>query len=717
MAADATKTEHQMLGRILPSSDPLPVPTASGDGKAVPAKAFRTSRGHCRPFGATPRAGGVNFAVFSRHAHRLDLVLFRDGREEPIAEIALDPTVNRTGDVWHVLVHDLPADLLYGYRVHGPFAPKAGHLFNPKVVVLDPYAAALSGGHRWGAPEVPHGRSDGRLTRRGRVLVDDFDWGDDVPPATPLARTVIYEVHVRGYTRHPSAGVDHPGTFLGLCAKIPHLKSLGVTAVQLMPVLEFDELEETRRHPVTGDLLRNYWGYSPLAFFTPKASYAAQAGRQVREFKEMVRAFHRAGLEVILDVVYNHTCEGNEDGPTVSFRGLDNAVYYLLDREGRYHNFSGCGNTLNCNHPVVRDLILDSLTHLVSEFHVDGFRFDLATILGRGPNGKVLEDPPLIQHIAEHPVLAGTKLIAEAWDATGVSQLGKFPAWGRWAELNGWFRDDVRRFLRSDAGATAAVAKRICGSLDLYGDSSRHPYHSVNFITCHDGFTLHDLVSYNQKHNWANGENNRDGWNENLSWNCGHEGATDNAQVNLLRQRQMRNFLTMLFISQGVPLLSQGDEFGRTQGGNNNAYCQDNETSWVDWTLAQKNAGLLRFTRMMIALRARRFALTQEEFVNRMTWHGAKLGEPDWSGQKRGLAFQLHGRHGQPDLFVIFNAQWDWQRFALPPRDGGWAWRRLVDTNLPAPDDIVEEKDAVPLRPGDHYVAAPRSAVILVAGG
>jgi glycogen operon protein len=509
--------------------------------------------------------------------------------------------------------------------------------------------------------------------------------------------------------------VRHPGTFLGLCEKIPHLKSLGVTAVQIMPVLEFDELDHPHRHPAGGELLKNYWGYSPLSFFAPKASYAANAAHALREFKETVKAFHRAGIEVILDVVYNHTCEGNEAGPAISFRGLDNAVYYMLDREGRYCNFSGCGNTLNCNHPVVRDLIIDSLVYQVSELHVDGFRFDLAAILGRGPGGKVLDEPPLLQHIAEHPVLAGAKLIAEAWDAGGLSQLGKFPAWGRWSELNGWFRDDVRRFVRSDPGATGALAKRLCGSLDLYGDSARHSYHSVNFLTCHDGFTLGDLVSYNHKHNEANGENNRDGWNHNLSWNCGHEGPTGDLQVNALRQRQLRNFLTLLFVSQGVPLLSQGDEFGRTQHGNNNAYCQDNETSWVDWSLAEKNAGLLRFTRMMIALRQRYFTLAREQFVNRVTWHGTKVGEPDWTGHKRVLAFQLGGAQGQPDLYVLFNAHWEWQKVALPSSGGQWRWRRLVDTNLPVPDDIVEARDAVPLCPAHTYVAAPRSAVILIA--
>jgi glycogen operon protein len=702
-----------MIEQVATPLMPVKVPATAHAQATAAAATFATTRGYCRPFGATLWYGGVNFAVFSRHATAVHLVLFKDGHEEPFAEIPLDPTTNKTGDVWHVFVHGVGPDVLYGYRVQGPYAPKSGHRFNPKAILLDPYAPALSGGHRWGIPEEPHGKPGGRLPRRGRLVLDDFDWDGDVPPRTPMAQTVIYELHVRGFTRHPSAGVVHPGTFLGLIEKIPYLQALGVTAVQLMPILEFDELEYPHAHAPTTEPLRNYWGYSPLSFFAPKASYAAAAGQQVREFKQLVRAFHRAGLEVILDVVYNHTSEGDDSGPTLSFRGLDNAIYYMLDRDGRCYNFSGCGNTLNCNHPVVRDLILDSLTYLVAELHVDGFRFDLAAVLGRGQSGKVLDEPPLLQHIAEHPVLSGVKLIAEAWDA-GVSQLGKFPAWGRWAELNGWFRDDVRRFLRSEPGAAAAAARRLCGSPDLYADAVRHPYHSVNFVTCHDGFTLHDLVSYNHKHNLANGEHNRDGWDDNISWNCGHEGPTDNAHVNALRQRQTRNFLTMLFISQGVPFLLAGDEFGRTQKGNNNAYCQDNEIGWVDWGLAQKHADLLRFTRLLIALRKKYFALSREQFVSRMTWHGAKVGDPDWTGHKRTLAFQLHGGHGRPELYVIFNAHWEWQKFSLPPCDGRWRWRRLVDTNLTAPDDIVAETDAVPVRPGDHYIVAPRSAVILI---
>ncbi len=672
---------------------------------------FTTKRGHCRPFGATPGPDGINFAVFSRHAERVHLMLYRDGVEGPIAELPLDPNVNKTGDVWHVLVGGLPSDVLYGYRVFGPYEPERGHRFDPETIVLDPYAVAISGGHQWGVPDPPNGHP----ARLCRLVDNDFDWQGDVPLSTPMGETVIYELHVRGYTCSPTSKVNRPGTFLGLCEKIPHLKSLGITAVQLMPMLEFNELEHAGKNPVTGEPLKNFWGYSTMAFLAPKAAYAVQPGQQVSEFKEMVKTFHREGIEVILDVVYNHTCEGGANGPTVSFRGLDNSIYYMLDKEGRYHNFSGCGNTLNCNHPLVRDLIIDSLTYLVAELHVDGFRFDLASILGRGTDGRVLEDPPLIRHIAEHPVLAGTKLIAEAWDAAGLHQLGKFPAWGRWAELNGFFRDDVRNFVRSTPNTAAALAKRICGSLDIYGDSSRHPYHSINFLTSHDGFTLKDQVSYNEEHNWGNGEDDRDGADHNLSWNCGCEGPSDDPEIVALRSRQMRNFLSILLISQGVPFISQGDEFGRTQLGNNNAYCQDSEVSWVDWTLVERNADLLRFTQMMIALRKKYFAMTREEFVNLVTWHGTRIGDPDWTGESRTLAFQLHGWHSMPDLYVIFNAHWQWQEFALPAHEGQRNWRRLVDTRLPSPDDVVTDDRAVPLDPPNHYSMGPRSVAILIS--
>ncbi len=692
----------------------MPFARKADASQAAPAT-FTTRRGHCRPFGATPGPEGVNFAVFSRHAEGVHLVLFRDGVKEPVTELPLDPKVNKTGDVWHIFVCGVDLDIQYGYRVFGPHAPQQGHYFDPETIVLDPYALALTGGHPWGRADSPYGKVGQWPVRRCRVLYDDFDWEDDVPLSTPMGKTVIYELHVRGYTCSPTSGVRRPGTFLGLCEKIPHLKSLGITAVQLMPVLEFEELDQTNMNPISGEQLKNYWGYSTISFFAPKASYASELGQGVSEFKQMVKTFHRAGIEVILDVVYNHTCEGNENGPTISFRGLDNSIYYMLDKKGRFYNFAGCGNTFNCNHPLVRDLIIDSLAYMVAELHVDGFRFDLASILGRGRDGRVLEDPPLIRHIAEHPVLAGTKLIAEAWDAAGLHQLGQFPAWGRWAELNGFFRDDVRNFIRSTPHATAALAKRICGSLDIYGDSSRHPYHSINFITSHDGFTLNDLVSYNQKHNWENGEDNRDGCEHNLSWNCGHEGPTDDPDVVAPRARQIRNFLTILLISQGVPFLSHGDEFGRTQQGNNNAYCQDNETSWVDWRLADGRQDLLRFTRMMIVLRKKYFALNREEFVNRVSWHGRRIGDPDWTGKSHALAFQLHGWHSMPDIHVMFNAHWEWQKFSLPPHDGSWNWKRLVDTRLPSPEDILEENDAVALDPADHYNVGPRSTVIVIS--
>ncbi len=678
-------------------------------------RALKTGRGHCRPFGATPGPDGINFAIFSRHADRVSLLLFERDRRGVFAEIGLDPHLNKTGDIWHIFVHGLRTDTLYGYRMFGPLVPERGHRFDPERILIDPYALGLAGGEVWGLRDDPIEGHTELIARKGRIVRHDFDWEEDIPLNIPMGETLIYELHVRGFTYHPTSGVEYPGTFDALSAKIPYLKRLGVTAVELMPALDFDECDQVRANPRTGERLINFWGYSPVSFFAPKAAYAANPRAPVREFKRMVREFHRAGIEVILDVVYNHTCEGDERGPTLCFRGLDNSIYYMLDRLGRYYNFSGCGNTFNCNHPLVRDLIVESLSYLVTELHVDGFRFDLAAILGRGTDGRVLENPPLIEHIAEHPVLAGVKLIAEAWDAAGLSQLGKFPAWGRWAELNGVFRDDARRFLRGDPEAIAGIASRICGSLDIYGDSSRHPYHSVNFITCHDGFTLHDLVSYDEKHNLENGESNADGIHDNLSSNYGVEGPTTDPEIVATRQRQMRNALVLLLTSQGVPFLLGGDELGRTQRGNNNAFCQDNAVSWLDWSLMETNAGLLRFTQMMIALRKQYFALSREQFCARVTWHGERVGKPDWSGQSRTLAFHLRGWQEGPDLYVIYNSHWKRRSFQLPPAKGQWKWRRIVDTNLASPDDIVDDQDGVWLNPQHEYVCIPRSSVILVA--
>ncbi len=567
----------------------------------APKKATATSvpgehakRGVPLPLGVTVRRHGVNFSVFSRYATSCTLVLFKPEARDPYVEIPLDPLANRTGQVWHVFVEGLDAGLQYGYRFDmQPNPDPRFHRFDPSKVLLDPYGLALSNGGSWG--EFKPGK---RPYRNSLVIESYFDWEHDRPLNIPLADSIIYELHVRSFTQGPTSGVTHPGTFPGLIEKIPYLKKLGVTAVELLPVNEFEESDTDRANPFTGQPLLNLWGYQSTAFFAPNAAYSSNpdGGEQVREFKEMVRAFHKAGIEVILDIVFNHTAEGDEHGPMWSFRGIDNSTYYILEcGTGKYENFSGCGNTVNCNNPVVRDFIVDCLRYWVMEMHVDGFRFDLASILGRGQDGSVLKNPPLLESLAYDPVLANTKLIAEAWDAGGLYQVGSFPSWGRWAEWNGIFRDDIRKFVKGDAGMTSPLATRLLGSPDLYLSSAREPYHSINFITCHDGFTLNDLVSYNEKHNLANGENNSDGNNANYSWNCGAEGSTDDKAINQIRLQQQKNFAAILLVSHGVPMILAGDEIGRTQQGNNNAYCQDNEISWVDWKLAEANAGLLRF--------------------------------------------------------------------------------------------------------------------------
>ncbi|MBW2108501.1 MAG: glycogen-debranching protein, partial [Deltaproteobacteria bacterium] len=558
---------------------------------------LKTAPGSPLPLGATVTEAGINFSVFSRHATGMTLVLFEKGKSAPFAEFALDPHVNRTGDIWHVRVTGTGAGLGYGFRADGPFDPKGGYRFKPDAVLLDPYARAVEGGQVWGRePALPW---------RAYLPADEFDWEGDRPLKIPMKDTIIYELHVRGYTQHDSSGVAHPGTYEGLVEKIPYIKSLGVTAVELLPLFEFNEMENKLTNPRTGKRLKNFWGYSTLAYFAPKASYASnpQGGNAITAFRAMVKAFHRAGLEVILDVVFNHTAESDAKGPTISFRGLDNSVYYCLDQEtGDYLNITGCGNTVNCNHPVVREFIIACLRYWVTEMHVDGFRFDLAMVLGRNEKGQWLDEPSLVHAIEQDPVLADTKIIAEPWDAAGY-RLGGFP--GRWAEWNGFFRDDVRRFIRGDAGMVPALATRIAGSSDLFQGNGRCPWNSINYITCHDGFTLYDLVSYEDKHNEENGEENRDGPSANYSANCGAEGLTDDQEINALRLRRIRTLVTILMVSQGVPMILAGDEFGRTQRGNNNAYCQDNALSWIDWGLAQAHEGLVRFFRKIIALRNR----------------------------------------------------------------------------------------------------------------
>ncbi|MEW6428957.1 MAG: glycogen debranching protein GlgX [Thermodesulfobacteriota bacterium] len=672
------------------------------------------------PFGATASGGGVNFAFFARHATAAGIVLFRDGHE--LASLSLDPERNRTGDVWHLFVEGVGPGDAYSLRVDGPFDPHGGgHYYDPRRLLIDPYARALAGGERWGEG----GGSLASFQRHCLIIDDGFDWEGDRPLRIPLENTIIYEMHVRGFTAHPSAGVRHPGTFRGVIEKIPHLVELGITAVELMPVSEFNENEIPRRDPATGKPLRNLWGYSPVSFFAPKASYAAdnQNGRQVREFKEMVKALHRAGIEVILDVVFNHTAEGGGDGPVLSFRGLDNSVYYLLDPTSReFLNFSGCGNTMNCNHPLVRQFIIDCLRYWVIEMHVDGFRFDLASILGRDRQGQVLSNPPMVEKIAEDPILAHTKIIAEAWDAAGVYQVGSFSASDRWAEWNGRYRDDVRLFLCGGGGA-GALATRVAGSSDLYQASGRLPVNSINFVTSHDGFTLHDLVAYDRKHNEANGEGGRDGSDHNISWNSGVEGPTRNRRVVGLRQRRIRSFAVILMLSQGVPMLVAGDEFGRSQGGNNNAYCQDNETGWVDWRLVDRNRGLLRFFRLLIALRLRHPVFRRRQFFDtaggepEILWQSAE-GRPDWSGECRTLAFLLSGqRHGvrhDDDFFVMVSGERRSRNFVVPEPPAGRRWRKIIDTAAPPPDDIAEAGEGGIIT-GRRLAVASMAVVVLAS--
>ncbi len=673
--------------------------------------------------GATVTPHGVNFAIFSRHARAVVLVLELPG-EGRIRECVFSPKSNKTGDVWHVLLPALPLGTRYGYRVAGPWEPgAAGHRYREELILLDPYARALVPS-RWGER-----RDD--LGRRPCCLIDstDFDWEGDRPLGIPLRDSIIYELHVRGFTRHDSSGVRHPGSFLGLIEKIPYLHELGITAVELMPVTEFHENENTFRHPATGELLLNFWGYSPLSFFAPKAGYAA-TGDPLTEFRTMVKAMHRAGIEVIVDIVFNHTAEGGADGPCFSLRGLDNSIYYLLDPQTReYLNFSGCGNTCNCNHPIVRSLILDALRWWVVEMHVDGFRFDLASILGRDTSGQVLANPPVVERIAEEPVLADTKIIAEAWDASGLYQVGSFSPSRRWAEWNGRFRDDVRAFMRGDGGMVPRLATRIAGSSDLYQCSGRHPCNSVNLITSHDGFTLRDLVSYDQKHNLDNGEESRDGDNNNLSWNSGVEGPADDPAVLALRERRIRTMAVILLLSQGTPMLLAGDEIGRSQQGNNNAYCQDNEISWLDWSLVQKNKDLLRFFRRLIRLRRDHQIFHRRDFFSaglpadqrEVIWQGPQAGEEDWSHEARFLALVLNG-HGpvqrrDDDFFIMLNGHRDQAvRCRIPPTPPNGLqrrWRRIIDTSAVAPYDFPASGRGRVVTAGSALVLAPMGCVVL----
>ena len=696
-----------------------PTHTVAGH-KLRPGRAF--------PFGATFVPGGVNFSIFSRHATACTLVLFEKGATEPKAEIPF-PDEFRIGNVFSMIVFDLDFENLeYGYRMNGPFAPHEGHRFDPTKILQDPYARAIGGRDTWRVKPnwedvYPH---------RSRLVLDDFDWEGQRPLEKPAEDLIIYEMHVRSFTAHPSSGTKAPGTFAAIRAKIPYLKELGVNCIELMPVYEFDEFENSRPNPETGDMLLNYWGYSTVGFFAPKAGFAATGrfGMQVDELKTLVKELHRNDIEIILDVVFNHTAEGNEQGPTLSFRGLDNKTYYMLTPEGYYFNFSGTGNTLNCNNPIVRNMVLDCLRYWAAEYHVDGFRFDLAAILGRDQNGAPLSNPPLLESLAYDPILAKCKLIAEAWDAGGLYQVGSFPAFGRWAEWNGKYRDAVRKFIKGDAGLVGEMSQRVQGSPDLYAWEGRGASASINFVTCHDGFTLADLVSYDNKHNDANGESNRDGANDNHSWNCGWEGPTDDPEVTSLRQRLMKNAMTILFISRGVPMILMGDEMGRTQHGNNNAYCHDNELNWVDWRLYDTNKALFRFVRMLTAFRQAHPVLrSREHFRNAdyvgsgfpdISWHGVRPWDADWSGYSRTLAFMLCGHHARggkvkdDHVYVIMNMHWEGCNFELPRLPPSYHWRVFANTAAPSPEDVWEPGTEPVLHDQRLFQTGPRSVVVLV---
>jgi isoamylase len=685
---------------------------------------FAIEPGSPHPLGGTLSAAGVNFSLFSGHATGVQLLLFAaHDALQPFQTIRLDPYINKSFHFWHVLVRELPAGTHYAYRVEGPSDPAAGHRFDPEKVLIDPYARGNTN-EVWSRAAACR-PGDNAATSMRSVVIDTsgYDWEGDQPLRRPMQDTIIYEMHVRGFTQSPGSRVANPGTFAGIIEKIPYLQDLGVTAVEMLPVFDFDETGVLRVQD--GRPLTNYWGYSTVGFFAPQSNYCVspEHGSHLREFRDLVKALHRAGIEVILDVVFNHTDEGNQLGPCFSFRGIDNRTYYFLvpwDLQ-YYMDFAGTGNTFNCNHPIAQKLIVECLRYWVREAHVDGFRFDEGSILTRGEDGAPLPHPPVVWQIELDDDLADTKVIAEAWDAAGLYQIGHFPG-DRWAEWNGRFRDAIRRFVKGDPGVIGAVASRLAGSADLYQANGESPLNSINFVTCHDGFTLNDLVSYNSKHNEANGEGNRDGVNDNLSWNCGAEGETGDPAIESLRVRQVRNVAVLLLLGRGVPMFAAGDEVRRTQRGNNNAYCQDNEVSWFDWQLLDKNRDLLRFWKQMIAFRKRYSTLRQGSFFsgarnNRgladVTWHGTKLNQPGWDDPNaRTLAFTLGGFDSDPDLHVMLNMFWQRLEFDLPAV-AGRQWCRAIDTNQPAPRDIAEAGAELPVT-GSTYDVGDRSIVVLV---
>lgn len=676
---------------------------------------FRVRPGFFGKFGATTIPGGVNFTIQSQGAVSCELLLFAREAKTPYAVIKF-PQNYRIGFVYSMIVFDLDIyEFEYAFRLDGPYNEQKGLRFDKTKVLLDPYARAVTGQSKWGSKNcVEHGY-------RARVVRNDFDWGLERQPQIPMEDMIIYEAHVRGFTMDSSSSVSCPGTFKGLQEKIPYLKKLGINAVELMPVFEFDEMRDERF--VDEHQLLDYWGYNPISFFAPNTSYASTSeyNQEGKELKELIKSFHDSGIDIILDVVFNHTAEGNEMGPCFSFKGFDNNIYYMLTPDGHYYNFSGCGNTLNCNHPVVQQLILDCLRYWVTDYRVDGFRFDLASILGRNEDGSPMSQPPLLQSLAFDPILGNVKLIAEAWDAGGLYQVGSFPSWHRWAEWNGRYRDDIRSFLKGDPGMAEAAAQRITGSPDLYDPAFRGLNASVNFLTCHDGFTLYDLYAYNEKHNEENGWNNTDGTDDNRSWNCGIEGDTTNQEVLSLRERMIQNACAVLMCSRGTPMFLSGDEFGDTRHGNNNPYCQDNPISWLDWSLQKKNHNLFEFFRCMIAFRKhhpviRRSLSPSHTGYPSTSIHGLTPGEPDYSYDSRTICVLFAGHDDRTDkedlVFIAVNPYWRTLKLTLPPLGDHLTWYIAVNTGDPVHTTFKPEE----MPPAENEILLGGRSVIVGVG-
>ncbi|EKB50527.1 glycogen debranching protein GlgX [Cecembia lonarensis] len=685
---------------------------------------FEASPGQSFPIGPSFEEGGVNFVIFSKHATAVELLFFDHVEDhQPSHVFKLDKAKNKTYHYWHIFISGVRAGQHYGYRMYGPFLPEKGHRFDASKVILDPYGKAVAVPKNYDRKALSvFGNDEAAFMKSVLADLGKYDWENDKHPKKSFSQNVIYELHVGGFTKHPNSGVEEGkrGTFKGLIEKIPYLQELGITAVELLPVFQFDVQDAPEG-------LTNYWGYSPVSFFALHQGYSTDSDQPLLvldEFRDMVKALHKAGIEVILDVVFNHTAENKEDGPTYTFRGIDNSVYYLLNGDkSKYKNYSGTGNTLNANQSIVRRMILSSLHFWVRDMHVDGFRFDLASILSRDENGNPIENPPILWDIESDPVFAGTKLIAEAWDAAGLYQVGKFIG-DSWKEWNGRFRDDIRGFLRGDEGKVSNFVTRLIGSPDLYEEKDKIPEQSINFVTCHDGFTLMDLVSYNHKHNLANNEGNRDGHNENFSWNFGVEGPTEDPHILSLRRRQIKNFHVVNLLSMGAPMILMGDEVCRTQHGNNNAYCQDNETTWFDWSLLEKNADMLRFVKILIEKRLKRetahpdFNMSLKDLLNQplITWHGSKLYRPDWSDNSHSIATTVISINRKMAMHYIFNAYHEDISFELPRTIGQrkTKWRVWIDTAAEAPNDICLWSDANPIKNGQYLVKA-HSTVILMS--